>query len=106
MSVLQWVLREATVTCCISCWSWIAALQTLTQLVFTHVQSKFCIEKTYEKSQKFKTKCNYFMVIKEEKVSKCLYCMAYELGQIIINLLDTNMNHKVSTFFNFTQIMG
>ena len=46
------------------------------------------------------------MVIKKEKVLKCLYCMAYELGQIIINLLDTNMSHKVSTFSKFTQIMG
>ena len=45
------------------------------------------------------------MVIKEEKVL-CLYCMAYELGQIIINLLGTNMNHEVSTFSKFTQIMG
>ena len=40
------------------------------------------------------------MVIKEEKV-----CLASELGQIIINLLGTNMNHKVSTFSKFTQIM-
>ena len=46
------------------------------------------------------------MVIEEEKVLKCLYSMSYELGQIIINLLDTNMNHKVSTFSKFTQIMG
>ena len=46
------------------------------------------------------------MVIKEEKVFKCLYSMSYELGQIIINLLDTNMNHEVSTFSKFTQIMG
>ena len=105
MSVLQWVLREATVTFCISCWSWIAALRTLRQLVFTHARDKLYWKK-YKKSQKFKTKCNYFMVIEEEKVLKCLYSMSYELGQIIINLLDTNMNHKVSTFSKFTQIMG
>ena len=77
MSVLQRVLREATVTFCISCWSWIAALQTLRQLVFPHVRSKFCIEEKYKKSQKFKTKCNYFVIIIKEKVLKCLYCMAY-----------------------------